>query len=77
MTEPILGPPPNWGFNSRDVPCPSGDWAQIALSPPARFVKFYVLRRGFLDGVPGLVHIGIGCFNSMMKYSKLRALEKK
>ncbi len=55
----------------------SAGWVQIALSPLARFVKFYVLRRGFLDGVPGLVHIAIGCFNSMMKYAKLRALEKK
>lgn len=52
-------------------------WARIALSPLARWVKFYVLRRGFLDGVPGLVHIAIGCFNSMMKYAKLRALAKK
>jgi len=55
----------------------SAGWAQIALSPLARFVKFYLLRRGFLDGVPGLVHIAIGCFNSMMKYAKLRALEKR
>lgn len=55
----------------------SASWAQIALRPLARFVKFYVLRRGFLDGVPGLVHIGIGCFNSMMKYAKLRALKRR
>ncbi len=51
-------------------------WVRIALSPLARFFKFYVLRRGFLDGVPGLVHIAIGCFNSMMKYAKLRALKR-
>lgn len=44
---------------------------RLVLSPLARFVKFYVLRRGFLDGIPGLVHIAIGCFNSMMKYAKL------
>lgn len=55
----------------------SASWTHIALSPLARFVKFYVLRRGFLDGVPGLVHIAIGCFNSMMKYAKLRALKQK
>lgn len=51
-------------------------WARIALSPLVRFVKFYVLRLGFLDGVPGLVHIAIGCFNSMMKYAKLRAASR-
>ena len=52
-------------------------WARIALSPLTRFLKFYVVRLGFLDGVPGLVHISIGCFNSMIKYAKLRALSKR
>ena len=31
------------------------------------------LRLGFLDGVPGLVHILIGCQNSFAKYAKMRA----
>lgn len=47
--------------------------AQMVLSPLLRFVKFYVLRLGFLDGVAGLVHIVIGCHNSFIKYAKLRA----
>jgi glycosyltransferase involved in cell wall biosynthesis len=42
----------------------------LVLSPLMRFVKFYVIRLGFLDGVPGIVHIGIGCMNSFMKYAK-------
>ena len=49
-------------------------WARIAFSPLLRFVKYYVFRLGFLDGVPGLVHISIGCANSMLKYAKLREL---
>jgi glycosyltransferase involved in cell wall biosynthesis len=48
--------------------------ARMVLSPLVRFVRFYVLRLGFLDGVPGLVHIAIGCGNSFMKYAKLREL---
>jgi len=44
--------------------------ARMVLSPLARFIKFYLLRLGFLDGVPGLVHIAIGCFNSFTKYAK-------
>lgn len=44
---------------------------QLVFSPLVRFVKFYFLRLGFLDGVPGLVHIAIGCMNSFMKYAKL------
>ena len=50
-------------------------WRLLA-SPLARFFKFYLLRLGFLDGVPGLVHIGVGCMNSFMKYAKLAELQK-
>lgn len=45
--------------------------ARIALSPLVRFIKFYFIRQGFRDGLPGLIHIAIGCFNSFMKYSKM------
>ena len=44
---------------------------KLVLSPLARFVKFYLLRGGFLDGVPGLIHILVGCFNTFSKYAKL------
>lgn len=46
-------------------------FARIAFSPVVRFVKFYFIRQGFRDGLPGLIHIAIGCFNSFMKYSKM------
>ncbi len=46
----------------------------LLLSPLLRFVRFYVFRLGFLDGVPGLAHTLIGCFNSFAKYAKLLAL---
>ena len=49
---------------------------QLVLSPALRFIKFYLWRLGFLDGVPGLVHITIGCMNSFNKYAKLKALER-
>jgi glycosyltransferase involved in cell wall biosynthesis len=50
---------------------------QLTLSPLVRFLKFYVLRLGFLDGVPGLVHISIGCMNSFTKYAKLIELRRR
>jgi glycosyltransferase involved in cell wall biosynthesis len=50
-------------------------FVRLMFSPLLRFLRFYLLRAGFLDGTPGLVHIGIGCFNSFCKYAKLRALE--
>src|ERR1035437_3038265 len=49
---------------------------QLLLSPALRFVKFYFLRLGFLDGTAGLVHIAIGCCNSFHKYAKLMALQR-
>ena len=51
----------------------AGAW-RVALSPAARFFRFYVIKLGFLDGVPGFAHIAIGAFASFLKYAKLRAL---
>ncbi|MBB5019377.1 glycosyltransferase involved in cell wall biosynthesis [Chitinivorax tropicus] len=50
--------------------------AQLVLSPLFRFIRFYLFKRGFMDGVPGLVHILIGCFNSFSKYAKLIELHR-
>jgi glycosyltransferase involved in cell wall biosynthesis len=54
----------------------SAGFLHILLSPVVRFLKFYVLRLGFLDGMPGLLHISIGCMNSYLKYAKLIELRK-
>ncbi len=51
-------------------------WHHLALSPLVRFLKFYVFRLGFLDGLPGLLHISIGCMNSYLKYAKLIELQR-
>lgn len=50
--------------------------ARLMLSPFVRFIKFYLLRQGFRDGLPGLIHISIGCFNSFSKYAKMIELQK-
>lgn len=50
---------------------------KLVVSPLVRFMKFYFFRRGLLDGVPGLVHISVGCFNSFAKHAKLYELNKK
>ena len=54
----------------------AGYWRLLA-SPLARFVKFYIIRLGFLDGGPGFAHIVIGCNNSFQKYLKLMELQKQ
>lgn len=55
---------------------PAQPW-KIVVSPVVRFVKFYIVRLGFLDGWAGLVHIAIGCFNSFMKNAKLLELQRR
>ncbi len=54
----------------------SAGLVHLCLSPVVRFIKFYVLRLGFLDGLPGLLHISIGCMNSYVKYMKLIELRQ-
>jgi glycosyltransferase involved in cell wall biosynthesis len=54
-----------------------GSAKQVLFSPLIRFLKFYLLRRGFLDGLPGFIHILIGCFNSFSKYAKLIELQNR
>ncbi len=50
-------------------------FGRLIFSPLIRFIKFYLIRQGFRDGLPGLIHIAIGCFNSFLKYAKM--LEKQ
>jgi glycosyltransferase involved in cell wall biosynthesis len=52
-------------------------YGKLFLSPFARFIKFYFLRRGFLDGGPGFAHVAIGCFAAFAKYAKLIELTLK
>lgn len=46
-------------------------YAKLLVNPLARFLKFYVLKLGFLDGGPGFAHVVIGCNNTFHKYLKL------
>ncbi|MDP1526738.1 MAG: glycosyltransferase family 2 protein [Rhodocyclaceae bacterium] len=48
---------------------------RLLISPVIRFIKFYLLRAGFRDGLPGLVHILIGCYASFAKHAKMLAYQ--
>jgi hypothetical protein len=50
--------------------------AHLLLSPVLRFIKFYFFRLGLLDGLPGLVHILVGCGASFAKYAKMLAFQR-
>ena len=43
----------------------------LIFRPPGRFLKMYVLRRGFLDGWRGLVLASIAAFYVFSKYAKM------
>lgn len=49
-------------------------FSKLFFSPVVHFIKYYVLKLGFMDGVSGFIHIVIGSINSFQKYAKLYAL---
>jgi len=46
-------------------------WANLAVRPWMRFLKMYVMRRGFLDGKHGLVLSYLAAFSVFTKYARL------
>jgi glycosyltransferase involved in cell wall biosynthesis len=45
--------------------------SDLLLRPPARFLRAYLLKRGFLDGMPGLIIAVATAFHVFLKYAKL------
>ena len=48
----------------------------LALHPPAAFLRNYILRRGILDGAVGLTISMMQAWSVFMKFAKLRELER-
>jgi glycosyltransferase involved in cell wall biosynthesis len=51
--------------------------AQLFVHPPAAFLRNYVLRRGFLDGAPGLIISGLNAYSVLAKFGKLWELQRR
>ncbi|MBN1853541.1 MAG: glycosyltransferase family 2 protein [Pirellulales bacterium] len=47
----------------------------LVLRPPARFLQFYILRRGFLDRTSGLIYCLLMAYYTFLKYAKLWELQ--
>jgi glycosyltransferase involved in cell wall biosynthesis len=43
----------------------------LAFHPAATFWKVYLVKRGFMDGIPGFIHAAMASFQTFLKYSKL------
>jgi glycosyltransferase involved in cell wall biosynthesis len=46
----------------------------LVLHPVAAFLRNYILRRGILDGVPGLIISSMNAYYVFLKFAKLRAI---
>jgi glycosyltransferase involved in cell wall biosynthesis len=71
----------DWGASQLWKEGKRAGWISIGLRPVQRFLKMYVARAGFLDGIHGLVLAMLGAFSVFLKYAKLwemgiRAKEK-
>ena len=52
-------------------------YAQLIFKPFFRFFSSYILKRGFMDGIPGLAISGVNAYGVFSRYAKLMLLQKK
>jgi len=50
---------------------------KLLLKPPARFIRMYFLKLGFLDGFHGLLLCILSSMNSVARYAKLWEMERR
>jgi len=53
------------------------NWYSVLIYPKAKFVLNFILRQGFMDGLPGLVFAMMMSFHSFLVRSKLWQLNQK
>jgi len=52
-------------------------WLDLFFRPPFRFLKGYILRAGFLDGMHGFIIAVVSVYAAFAKYAKLWELERR
>ena len=60
-----------WAANDLYKRGKKASWANLFWRPQWRFVRMFLLRRGFLDGKHGLILCTLAAFSVFMKYAKL------
>ncbi len=48
----------------------------LGVRPPWHFFRAYILERGFLDGIPGLMLAALGALYVALKYARAHGLER-
>lgn len=61
----------SWAAGDRAKTTRRVRWHHLTARPAWRFFRQYVLQRGFLDGVPGLIICWLAAHSVFMKYAKL------
>jgi glycosyltransferase involved in cell wall biosynthesis len=61
----------DWGASQMYKEGKRAGWVSIGLRPLQRFLKMYLIRLGFLDGIHGLALSMLGAFTVFLKYAKL------
>jgi len=51
------------------------NWLKILIKPLARFIKSYLLQKGFLDGKEGFIIARRSAYSNYLKYTKLLKLQ--
>lgn len=52
------------------------NWFHLWFKPSYRFFRSYILKGGFMDGVPGLTVAAVNAYGVFQRYAKLRLLHK-
>ncbi len=52
-------------------------YLQLIFKPFFRFFSSYILKRGFLDGIPGLAISGVNAYGVFSRYAKLLLIQKQ
>ena len=66
----------DWGARQLDREGRRANIAHLAFRPLHHFIKSYLLRLGFLDGIAGLALASLGAFSVFLKYVKLWELHQ-
>ena len=65
-----------WGALDRKKRGRHATFFSLMIRPIARFLRQYILQRGFLDGKAGLILCGMSAFTVFTRYAKLWAIER-
>lgn len=65
-----------WSANDRWKRGDRASFFTLLFKPMSRFLKNWLLRRGFLDGTPGLIVCMLGAISAFTRESKLWAMQR-